>query len=192
MFIFLVGVLLYSGCATHDALYISSARMRGFTKSGATIPSGAAMLASGHFIEDGSCLVILIRDWTQGGLFVSDSSRFSKLTLEVCDYLSGETRSLPDDGIHLYYSDGGSAWILKGSGVYANNASGKVTITDVSGSQKKLQLKIDVALKAANSLSSQNMLVIEKELILQSVELEKLTPWLGMPTDNYLESAFPK
>ena len=151
------------------------------------------LLLGGHYIKEGKNIVLLIRKWKAGKIYIIDDEWYEKLTIEIKDYQIGIPIIIPSDQAKLYYSKGGSAWIDHGAGFYSSDATGEILLSKIS--ERNLIVKINISLKAKSADSLQKKQKIrakfEGEYSFSKILLSDLTPWLGMPDPPLYTGGYP-
>lgn len=103
-------------------------------------------LLSGHYIESGDNLIILIRKYDRGDPDAVDGETYEKITFAIKNYEEGKPMAVNSPDVRFYYSSGTSAFISRGAGVFSSEASGIIVIEKKS--PNRLRIRLDVVLLA--------------------------------------------
>ncbi len=194
MGVLLVG--LFASCSRLDLYYVRHSELvgdKGLSDAELTPVGAGRWLVEGHHIRRGGDLVLLMRRYDRGSLFIIDDEGFKKLTIEIPAAELG--RSIPVDvpPARLYYSQASSPFVGRGEGFYAARGEGYVTIVRVF--ERGIEARVDVTVRAARppgaAFKHQKDVSISGDFLFTEICLEDLTPWLGSGTDSVLRQAYP-
>lgn len=145
-FLYLLLVIGLIGC-TNNYLYIRNAKITDnidYSQETDEEIKGRIQLLSGHYIDKGNNLVLLVRESDIGSFFTIDDEKYTKISIEIEDCQYGVPIQMESDKIKKFeYSSGNCGFILNGYGVYSNQGHGIITIFDIDNS--KLKVKFDIS-----------------------------------------------
>lgn len=196
----------FFGCAKTQSLYIRNGKMwDNIKKSNHETMSNQSvndeyqlvkekcknLLLGGHYIISGEKLLILIRKWNPGKLFVVDDEYYEKLTIEIGDINIRGQIDINDGGIKLFYSKGGSSWIHQCAGIYSSEGRGKVTIMNTKKNELKAFIDIKLVPLSADQFEVQKEIHIDEKYTLKEISVKDLTPWLGLQNPPLYTGGYP-
>lgn len=196
-YIVIIIIAMLCGCSKSDLVYVEHAKLHkldvngdlGFVK-GRT--KEVNLLLSGHYVEPGNDLVLLMRHFCGGDLFAIDDETYEKISIEINDYKIGIPIMLNSDAIRFYYSSGSSGFAYKGHGVYSSTGVGEITIDDINKEGLKVKFNITVLARPAGIFPSKSKEVkINGIYLFRKVNIEELSPWLGTLAPSVGKEVYP-
>jgi hypothetical protein len=149
-------------------------------------------LLGAHEITSGDRLVLLIREYGSGG-GVIDANTYTKLTIELGSVRYGERIDLASSDVRLYYSHGGSSWVLKGSGYYATKMAGWIRLLRHDPGSIEVSLDASGFGQWADRRGPEKPFSLKSKYTLTQLSFAELTPWLGsdVSTDTWVAASRP-
>jgi hypothetical protein len=116
------------GCTNTSLYYLEEGKLIDRSQAMGLRDRAIERLLSGHYIESGDKLILLIRKFDKGDSHAVDDETYEKTTLEIENYDDGRTIQIGSPDVKFYYSSGASAFISRGSGVFSSEALGTIAI----------------------------------------------------------------
>lgn len=176
------------GCTNLSLFYLEDDHLIDLCQGTKLRNSSIERLLSGHYIEFGNNLIILIRKFDVGDPDAVDDETYEKITFEIKNYQESKPISVNSPDVKFYYSSGASAFISRGAGVFSSEASGIIVIEKKR--PNRLRIKLDVLLLAkpareGTALIKERTVTLKDEYVLKKISLGQLTPWLGVRRPSY-------
>jgi len=192
---FALGLCL-GGCAEKEFLYyVEAADLVAFGERSDIRQQEAEALLRGPSVKRGNGTVILMRKFDRGELFTIDDETFEKLTIKIPEGEVGKTMRLPSPEVQVYYSQGASAFVSKGQGLYASAGTGEITITYKRKNRLGIKLNLQITAKPPTQQAFQaykeKLVQFAGEYELRKISLDKLTPWLGGSSSSTESGVYP-
>jgi len=149
-------------------------------------------LLGAHEITSGDRLVLLFREYGSGG-GVIDADTYTKLTIELGSVKYGEPIDLASSGVRLYFSHGGSSWVLKGAGYYATRMTGWIQLSRHDSGPIDVSIEASGFGEQANHWGAEQPFSIKSKYKLTRLSFAELTPWLGsdVTKENWMAASLP-
>jgi hypothetical protein len=194
-------LLLHVGCTQRQLVYVQGGSLPepGIQSARSSYvldrDERVNLLLSGHYVEDGENLVLLIRTFDPGSIVAIDDETFEKLTIEIeKDSIHvGEPITLRSSGARFFYSRGVSGYIYRAHGVYSTDGSGTIEILDANNDSMTVDIDMTINVKPARKSVALEEGVVRKsaKLTFKRISVDELTPWLGMPNQEYAKEVYP-
>jgi len=135
---------------------------------------------------------LLIRKFDKGKLFTVDDEVFEKLSVEIKKFKVGVPINLGSPDLTIYYSNGGSAFIYKGHGVYSTQGSGTLTIREVEKERIVADIDFSIVAEPAGVFPFEEKRIrIKDSFAFVKIGIGDLTPWLGLPNSDPGREVYP-
>jgi hypothetical protein len=182
------------GCTNTSLYYLEEGKLIDRSQAMGLRDRAIERLLSGHYIESGDKLILLIRKFDKGDSHAVDDEPYEKITLEIGNYDDGGTIQIGSPDVKFYYSSGASAFISRGSGVFSSEALGTIAIEKKNANHLRVKLDIVILAKPARegtALIKERTVTLKEEYVLKKISLGGLTPWLGMRHPSYYREVYP-
>jgi hypothetical protein len=181
------------GCTSERFHYLENAAVIENCRVGDERPAAVSRLLAGHYIGPGHGLILIARKFDPGSLLAVDDETYEKLTIGIDRHEVGVPMNVPQPGIRLFYSAGSAAFIRRAAGAFSTGASGTIVI--VNKSDRQLTARLDLVILVRKPSDSPEAVPrevkIKEERTFKSLDIEKLTPWLGTCQPSFDKEVYP-